>query len=225
MSLLYNIGIGAAELVYVFAIIISMNYLVGIGKISKSTSRKVVHLWLGGLILFWFLFNSSIAQWLFTIPIFITIVLLLFGTIAGGGYKQRMMRFTRSGDAKEVLFGPLIFLLIFILFTFVAFKTPGGVAALCAMTFGDGIAPIAGKYAKYKYFDGRKSIEGSLALFIGTLFSIFVMFIVFFPNLSSLLLFIAIIASLVATLVEAFTPSKYDNLTVPIATWLVFLAI
>ncbi len=225
MSLLYNIVIEIAELAYVFFIVILMNHLAGAGKISQKTGRKIIHIWFGGLIPFWFLFNSGVSRLLFIIPILVSIALLLYGTFAEGKHRQRMMRFTRGGDAREALFGPLILMLVFVFFTFVAFKTFGGVAALCAMTFGDGVAPIVGRYARHKYFDGKKSVEGSLAMFIGTLFSIFVMFIVLFPGLNYSLLFVAIVASLAATIVEALTPSKYDNLTVSMAAWLVFLAL
>ena len=61
MALLYNISIEIAELIYVFAITIAMDVLVERRRIPKSTARKVIHLWMGGLIAFWFLFSTQYA--------------------------------------------------------------------------------------------------------------------------------------------------------------------
>ncbi len=226
MAFLYNFSIGIAELVYVFSIIIAMDLLMVKKKISKRSARKVVHLWLGGLIVFWFLYNSVYAQYLFIIPVLIFIGIMLYPLMRHGRASVRILNFVKMDDLYEVVYGPLIFMLMFILFTFIAFKSIAGIAALCAVVFGDGIATIAGKYACNHYMKGKKSIEGSAGFFIASLLSIYAFISVLFPG--SFTLFVArvtVLASLVGAIVEGITPGNFDNLTVPLAVWLVFLLV
>ena len=128
------------------------------------------------------------------------------------------------GNLYEVMYGPLIFMLMFIIFTIVAFRSIAGVAALCAVVFGDGVAPIAGRYACNHYLKGKKSIEGSIGFFMASLISIFVFVSVFFPGGFTVRISrITVLASVVGAVVEGITPGNFDNLTVPIAVWLIFL--
>lgn len=223
MPLEYNLVIALAELAYLGLIVLIMDRFVGLGRISKSSARKIVHLWLGGLIPFWFLFKPGYARFAFAMPIIVAMALLLLGIFVEWKGRTRILSFEMSGSVREVLFGPFMFMIMFLFLTFVAFKTFGGVAALCAMCFGDGIAPFIGAKAKYKYLKGNKSVEGSLGFFIVTLASIFVMFLVFFNGTDPLLLLAAVPAAIFGTIAEALTPGRFDNISVPMVVWLVFL--
>jgi len=89
-----------------------------------------------------------------------------------------------------------------------------------AMGYGDGLAALIGKfYGKQKIF-GQKSYIGSSVMFVVTFIVILVTSMAFdVGNIASFSWVIrAIFISLIATLVEIFTPSGLDNLSVPIGT-------
>lgn len=223
MALLYNISIEMAEIVYIFAMAIAMDILIARRKVSKSTARKAIHLWMGGLIVFWFLFSTQYAQLLFIIPIAIFIAVMLSALYKRGPH-TRIIKFVKTGNLYEIMYGPLIFMTMFILFTIIAFRSIAGVAALCAVVFGDGIAPISGKFACNHYRNGKKSIEGSVAFFMASLISTFIFVSLLFPGSFTVRISrITVLASVAGAVVEGITPGNFDNLTVPIAVWLIFL--
>ncbi|HUC38789.1 MAG TPA: hypothetical protein VL944_01525 [Candidatus Acidoferrum sp.] len=225
MAFIYNISIEILELIYIFSIALAMDLLVERKRVSKGTARKIIHLWMGGLIVFWFLFNSSYAQLLFAVPPLAFIGAMLSGIPKGSKYFDKVLKFAKMNDIYEVVYGPLIFVSMFVVFTLIAFRSFIGVAALCAMVFGDGIAPIVGKYARNRRPSIKKTFEGSVALFFGSLISIYVFLSVFFPASNINFLFVAASASAVAMLVEVATPGNYDNLTVPLSVWVILLAV
>jgi phytol kinase len=223
MALLYNILIEIAEIVYIFAIAIAMDILVERQKISNSTARKAIHLWMGGLIVFWFLFSTQYAQLLFIIPIAIFISIMLSALYKRGPH-TKIIKFVKMDNLYEIIYGPLIFMTMFIVFTIIAFRSIAGVAALCAVVFGDGVAPIAGKYACNHYHNGKKSVEGSLAFFIASLISTFVFVSLLLPGGFTVRISkITVLASVAGAVVEGITPGNFDNLAIPIAVWLIFL--
>ena len=158
-------------------------------------------------------------------------VAILTALLGLGPHGKHIRKFAREYDLKEAVYGPLLLFLVLILITAIGFRTLIGIAAICAMCFGDGIAPFAGRYAKIKFKFNGKSIEGALAVFAGTLISallillFFSRYIVLPHAYSSLLLPFLIIAALVAAIVEFVTPNKYDNLTVPLSVFIALAAI
>lgn len=91
-------------------------------------------------------------------------------------------------------------------------------AGALAVAIGDGLGEFVGRpYGKHKYhIFSDKSIEGSLGVFFGTLVGILISFTYFDLDELSLIFFSAIIlASLVATLIEAFSVSFVDNVLIP----------
>ena len=222
MTLLYNAAVAVLELVYAFSIAFAMDALIRKRMVSQRTSRKIIHLWMGGLIAFWFIYAAPYAQLFFIITPVAWIAVMLYALGGGSRYHEIVKRFARENDIMEVMHGPLLLLLMLIIFTLAAFMTAGGVAALAALTFGDGVAPLVGKRAKRWYFRGRKSIEGSAAVFAASLFSMLVIFAAFLPASFARLIYVAAVASVAAAIIEALTPRDYDNLTVPVFVWLIF---
>ena len=226
MPILYNAIVGIGELVYIFAITIAMDALASRKLISNATARKVIHLWMGGLIVFWFLFSSQYAQLIFSIPILIFIIVMLSAISGRGPHAPKVLQFALADDPHEIAYGPLIFMAMFIFFTVFAFKSVAGIAALCVVVFGDGIAPIAGKHACVHYANKRKSAEGSIGFFIASLLSIFIFTTILVPGSFTVRVSrIAVLASVIGTIAEGVTPGKFDNLTVPILVWLIFLLV
>ncbi len=226
MAVPYNAIIGIGELVYIFAIAVAMDVLVSKRRISESAARKVIHLWMGGLIVFWFLPTGQYAKVIFSIPILAFVAVMLTALPKRAPHATKVFRFARERSRTDVIYGPLILMAMLIFFTVFSFRSIAGVAAICAVSFGDGIAPIAGKYACAKYANGKKSIEGSLAFFVASLFSIFIFTSILLPGSFTVRVSrIAVLASAVGAVAEGITPGKFDNLTVSILVWLIFLLV
>ncbi len=226
MAALYNAIVGIGELVYIFAIAVAMDALVSKGKISGSIARKVTHLWMGGLVVFWFLPTGQYAKVIFSIPILAFVAVMLTALQKRAPHAEKVFRFARERSRIDVMYGPLILMAVLVFFTIFSFRSIAGVAAICAMAFGDGIAPIAGKYACAKYANGKKSIEGSLAFFVASLLSIFIFTSILLPGSFTVRVSrIAVLASAVGAVAEGVTPGKFDNLTVPIIVWIIFLLV
>jgi len=225
--IVYNSAIAIVEIIYTFFIIGVTNVAVKRKRMSQDMSRKIVHLWAGGLLFFWFFYAAPYARYFFIITPLIWMVMLVLTALTKGPDDPNVRSMTRNSDPKELLYGPLFFVIMLILFTFVSFKTIAGVTAIAAMGFGDGVAPIVGKYSKTKYMKGRKSIGGSVSVFLATVLGVFVILalfngtISFTLNTTGVLLLLA--AALIATIVEAVTPSNYDNITVPVVVWMFLL--
>lgn len=78
---------------------------------------------------------------------------------------------TRSGDQREALGGPFLYVII-LFFSIVCFWRDGpiGIIALSAMAAGDGLADLVGRrYGKGNkwWFNQDKSIAGSTAFWVG----------------------------------------------------------
>jgi len=97
------------------------------------------------------------------------------------------------------------------------YKQFPGVLAMAILGWGDGLAPIIGtRYGKLKYrVLSDKSVEGSLAFLVGSIFAglFFVWLIV--PELFDAGKIVTI--ALIATIVEGVSPKEVDNLTIPFA--------
>ncbi|KAJ1404723.1 hypothetical protein SESBI_26301 [Sesbania bispinosa] len=135
---------------------------------------------------------------------------------------------TRKGDPKELLGGPLYYVLILMLCALVFWReSPIGVVSLAMMCGGDGVADIIGrKYGSMKIpYNQKKSWAGSLSMFtFGFLVSIGMLY--YYSVLGHVQLDWVSIAprvafvSLVATVVESLPITEVvdDNISVPLTT-------
>lgn len=96
--------------------------------------------------------------------------------------------------------------------------------ALTTMFWGDGLgAPVGKKYGKHKYrtLGGTRSLEGSLAVFVGSfigaLFAAWFFGVLNFQVFADIqkMIILSIIAAVTTTVVEAVSPSGYDNFSIP----------
>ncbi len=205
-----------------------VDFIAARGWINSSLSRKIIHIGTGPIfVLCWLLFNDhSNARWLAAlVPLLITIQFLLVGT---GLLKDQeaVQAMSRSGNRREILRGPLMYGIVFILLTLIFWRTsPLGITALMILCVGDGLADVVGTRAAntpHLPWSPRKSWLGSLAMFIGGwLASTLVMWIFIlsgFIKLGSIQLVIGSgVVALVCTLVESLPFSDIDNLAVPLA--------
>jgi phytol kinase len=197
------------------------------GWISSDLSRKIIHIGTGPLfVLCWLLFNNApIARYLAAlVPFAITGQFVLVGT--GVIHDEAAVRaMSRSGDRREILRGPLLYGIVFVVLTIIYWKdTPIGMVALMLMCGGDGLADIMGRrfgQVKLPWSPG-KSWMGSLGMFLGGwvfavgIFTAYVAVGVFSGPVTPYLLRLTLIA-LVGTLVESLPLRDIDNITVTLA--------
>ena len=118
------------------------------GWISGRLSRKIIHIGTGPLfVLCWLLFSPALsARYLAaTVPLLITIQFFLVGI---GVLKDEaaVQAMSRTGDRRELLRGPLIYGLMFVVLTIWFWKdSPVGMVALMLLCGGDGLADIVGR--------------------------------------------------------------------------------
>jgi len=194
------------------------------GWIESRLSRKIIHIGTGPIFVFcWLLFeNTPSARYLAAlIPLLITIQFFLIG-IGVIDDDASVKAMSRSGDRREILYGPLLYGITFVLLTIVFwFDSPIGMIALMVLCGGDGMAEIMGtRFGKSKLpWSNTKSWVGSLGMFLGGwLLSIFVIGVfvsqgIFSSPLTSFILPITTI-NLAATITESLPIDDFDNLSI-----------
>lgn len=197
------------------------------GWVDSHLSRKIIHIGTGPIfVLCWLLFPDIwYAKWLAAlVPLLITAQFALIGL---GVVKDEasVKAMSRTGDRREILYGPLFYGVVFVVMTLLYWKdSPTGMVALMLMCGGDGLADIMGrglKSPKLPWSKG-KSVAGSAGMFIGGwilaafILGMFVMAGIFSGPFTGYLFPITIIA-LVGTAVESLPFKDVDNITVTLA--------
>ncbi len=102
------------------------------------------------------------------------------------------------------------------------FERPDVIAiGIVAMSYGDGLASLIGTFygkRKFRLSGDEKSLEGSFAMFLGTLAAFFVVSFYYHGNFNPILIPLAAVAAVI----EAATPRGLDNLSVSIITALLY---
>lgn len=215
-------------LVITFAISIAwlrlIDYVAHRGWIESRLSRKIIHIGTGPIfVLCWLLFKDTpSARFLAAlIPLLITTQFFLIGI---GVIKDEpsVKAMSRSGNRREILFGPLFYGITFVLLTTIYwYDSPIGMIALMVLCGGDGLAEIIGsRFGKSKLpWSNTKSWVGSLGMLLGGWLFSFIVILVFislnkFSNpLVNFILPITII-NLAATLTESLPIKDFDNLSI-----------
>lgn len=208
-------------LIGVYGYVLSVVALSWLLKGKLSNPRKLVHILTGGIVFFWWAFDSKeIMAGLAAAP-FVGLLLLCtpispfeklknspLGNRSSEGHHYGLVMYAASWTALAYfLFDDLFVASI----------------AIAAMSFGDGMGELVGKrFGKMRYLMNR-TVEGSLAVFGATFVSVLVLNWFYFDLVGyasggapdMLLLFAASVAGIVACL-EAITPGKIDNLVIPL---------
>ena len=208
-----------------------MDFAAHRGWIESRLSRKVIHITTGPVfVLCWLMFSDGIeARWLAAaIPFLITIqfALIGLGIIKDEASVQAM---SRSGDRREILRGPLLYGVVFVVLTLIFWKnSPSGMTALMLMCGGDGIADVVGRRVKSPKlpWSPDKSVAGLVSVLIGGFaMAMFILWVyvaarVLPGPLSGYIVPVAIL-SLTAAAVESLPFRDIDNLTVTVGVVLV----
>ncbi len=212
---------------YILIVIFVSGRMEKLLNISRKTSRKFLHAMIGNLPFIMPFFTASIYPALVAAP-FILVTFLASPLSPFKTVSKRMEGL--SGITEEGHHLGLVFYAVS--YTILALSLgskPYVVAAgILPMAYGDGFASIIGeKYGRRKYkFVSEKSLEGTVAMFLASFFSLSIS-LVFFSAVYSFSIFgkfhAVVGASIVASLVEGLSPMGFDNFTVPCFGTLAFL--
>lgn len=208
------------SLLFVFCIIGISTILTKKKIISGEVSRKFIHI---GVCNWWI-----IAMMFFNNRYYAAIVPALFVVINYMSYKYQVIEaMERDGGKKDL--GTVYYaisLLILALFT-LGEGDNGYIGALGILTmgYGDGFAAVIGTFKGTKYTPigkNLKSKEGTLTMLVVT-FAVITLVLGICTDISILVVVLYSVGlSLVATLLELFTPHGLDNLTVPLGVSLIY---
>ena len=186
-----------------------------------KNARKLVHILTGGIIFFWWSFDSRlIMAGLAALPF---VPLLLLATPKSPvGFLRRSFLGARSSEGHA--YGLVMYAISWTVIAYFLFgDLVAASIAIVAMSFGDGMGELVGKrFGRLRYMPHR-TLEGSLAVFFATMLGIIVVNWFYFgvvgyaggtaPEL--LYPFALAVAGFVAFL-EAVTPGPVDNLVIPL---------
>jgi phytol kinase len=211
-------------------------------KGDRAVGRKMLHISIGNIVFMLFLFDhwwvevliagSALVFSLLTARRMQDYLKGLASSLNGGGSIKKacsaaikwLTSVSASGAGNE--FGLVYYCLMFTLLAFLFFKTPVVVAVgMLALAYGDGLGAVVGmKYGRHPYrlFD-KKSVEGSLAVFVGAALAIFAGMAFYGVPLQDALWMSAAIG-LVVSIVEGIAFSGLDNVAIPLSAVALFIS-
>lgn len=195
--------------IYVFAVIMGGEGLRRWRRYSVDFTRKFIHvgvgLWIIGTVA---LFRN---RYLAMIPP------LSFVLINYISYRREMFKAMETGESGNL--GTVYFPLSFAVLIFWLWERPALlVASLMPMTLGDAAAALVGeRLGRHRLWvrGSQKSWEGSVAMFLVSLVAMWLTLGLMSAAGWGNGLWLAVVVALLAAVVEALTPWRMDNLTVP----------
>ena len=189
------------------------------GKVRNQ--RKLVHILTGGIVFFWWSFDTrEVMAGLAAFPF---VVLLLLATPRSPVAFLRDSPFgARSSEGHP--YGLVMYSLSWTLIAYFLFDDLyAGSIAIAAMSFGDGMGELVGRrFGKREYMPHR-TLEGTFAVFVGVLLSILALYLFYFELINyptsppALLPVFAVVVAALVALLEAITPGSVDNVVIPLA--------
>lgn len=183
--------------------------------------RKIVHILVGGIVFFWWSFDSQlIMAGLAALP-FVPILLL-----ASPRSPVRFLRDSPLGarSSEGHPYGLVFYAISWTAIAWFLFEDLYAASiAIAAMSFGDGMGEFVGRRLGRWHYLPHRTVEGSAAVFAATFLSILVLSWFYFgvidypgSTLPALLVPFALAVSGLVTIAEGLTPGSVDNLVIPL---------
>lgn len=183
--------------------------------------RKLVHILAGGIVFFWWLFDSRLVMaGLAAFPF--VIILLLATPRSPIEFLKRSPLGATSTEGHR--YGLVMYAISWTIIAYALFGDLFAASiAIGAMSFGDGMGELIGKrYGKTHYMSNRTA-EGSAAIFLVTCISILVLYWFYFDVIGysgstppAILWLFAPVMGFFVCFLEAVTPGSVDNLVIPL---------
>ena len=191
-------------------------------KRGEEASRKFIHIMLGN---WWF-----IAMYFFTNVWFAIFVPITFVIINYVSYKQdliKVMERKNQDGLGTVYYAVSLFILAIV--SFGIYQKPIlGLIPNLIMAYGDGFAAVVGKCIKsktYKVGETKKSIAGSITMFMISLIFITIFLTTRYTFELWQIVLIGIVMSGIVTIIEAISVKGIDNISVPVSMLVMLLMI
>lgn len=210
---------------------------------DQAVGRKILHVSMGGIVFLLWLLDDRLTAFLipasfvlFSLLITQRMQLSFLSALSLAGKRTLLRKVNRKIMAKLSLvsasdagneFGLVYYCLAYTALAVLFYRTPVVVAAgMLPLAFGDGMGAVIGrKFGAHPYqITDRKSVEGSLAVLAATVVAVFAG-LAFYGLPAPEAAWKAAAIGLVAMAVEALAPRGLDNLGIPIACTLTFLAL
>ncbi len=183
--------------------------------------RKVLHILTGGIVFFWWSFDTKeVMAGLGALPF---VFLLLLATPRS---PVRMLREGLLGSRTDEghRYGLVLYAISWtIIAYFMADRMFAASIAIAAMSFGDGMGEFVGRRFGRRRYLGNKTVEGSLAVLVTMIASVLVIQWFYFEVIGvpgtppDMMLPFAVALSAFVMCVEAVAPGEIDNLVIPLA--------
>lgn len=198
-------------------------------RVPAELFRKLLHMILLCSLIVWvYAFQT---WWMASLAalIFVAIVYPLLMLAENLHFYSDLLTERKSGEIKNSLF------LVFAMFAVLNSICWGWlqsrwlvIACVCAWGFGDAAAALVGKkfgkrFLEGKLIEGRKSVEGTLAMFVVSFLAVFLVLILNGPLAWYAVVIIALLTAAASSVVELFTRNGMDTVTCPFAAAAVML--
>ena len=228
-TLLKNLVVTLLSYIYILSMIFVAKKTEKIFMWSQKTSRKVLHILIGNFPFILPFFSESIFPVMVAAPfVLLTFLVSPYSPIKSlKGILFGLQDTTERGHPLGLVFYAISYTVLAAFF----FDTSYVIAAgILPMAYGDGAASLVGeRFARRKYrILSQKSIEGSLAVFAGSLLSLLcglLFYSLFYPFSAVEMIGLSVWTAGIATVVEALSPLGFDNITVPILCAISFFLI
>jgi uncharacterized protein (TIGR00297 family) len=201
----------------IFGAITVAGILLKRGVVTPASSRKIVHITVSH---WWLLMMATMDSFRVALIGPVSFIILNLISLKSGMFKA-MEDPEPSRNYGTVYFPVSLLVLVLAAWAGMIPLWVGGVGIL-VMGWGDGLAALAGlRFGRRSaaIFGSRKSLIGTLVMFIASFTVTAVLTAVFDPDLPlGLLLGRALATAVFASMIELLTPFGVDNLTVPILT-------
>lgn len=163
--------VALVELIFCYGVLKMCAFLFALHWWTKRHARKLIHMATGPIhMAFWPLFASSsswdAALWSAATPALLTARLVLIPY--GWADDALVAAMARSGDARELWRGPLVYGAAHVAVTIFFFKTRLAVLVLLTLCVGDGVAAVLGTQLPLAPlpWNRKKSVGGSVSFFV-----------------------------------------------------------
>lgn len=228
-------------LLLVYAYIISIVIIASKWSYLKRTKmhRKFIHVMIGNIVFFWFVFQTNwVMSFLAAAPF---IPILLWFSMEGSKHDEphnKMEMEVRGSILAEASvnghkLGLVYYTISWTILAFLSFENLmlASIGIVC-MAYGDGMGGLIGKRYGKKVIHNGKTLEGTLAVFTFAAMACLIVFFYYdFLNTSGIYgthyislvwaIPIAIGIAVYVAIVELYTPGEYDNLVIPLSTVLI----
>lgn len=225
-----SILLGTTNLLVYFIVVVVIAFSMRIlFTINDEVFRKLLHFILLGSFL---VLIFSYSTWLMTAMVAIIFEVLVYPILILSERLDKYSQFTterKKGELKHSL------LLVYTMFAVVVAICWGmfgdkylAIASLYAWGIGDAAAALIGKrFGKHKihapYLDGKKSYEGTLAMYFVSCMSVFIILMLRggLPLISCI--FIALVVGAISAIVELYSKNGNDTVFCPLAAMAIIL--